>query len=129
LPAQTKECRPELQRRSWVFSAFLGMSVSHAVQESSQSATTPKSPALLALPAPEPLATNLTTFWKGAGMPGDLFGEVLSPAIDAPRPKRLGAIPFWRADTRFLDAVEPFYKRASEKGIKIFIGDTGIATD
>ncbi len=81
------------------------------------------------LPTSEPLVTNPTTFWKGAGLPADLFGEVSTPAIDAPLPKRLGAIPFWRADTRFLDAIEPFYKRASEKGLQLFIGDTGVAAD
>ncbi len=79
--------------------------------------------------ASEPLDTNPTAFWKGAGLPADLFGEVSAPAIDASLPKRLGAIPFWRADTRFLDAVEPFYKHASEKGLQIFIGDTGPAAD
>jgi hypothetical protein len=37
-------------------------------------------------------------------------------------PRRLGNFPFWRGAERFLDALEPVYAQASQRGLEAFLG-------
>lgn len=75
-------------------------------------------------PAPgEPLPADITAFWPAGGLPDDLFGEVRVPPVSAAWPKRLGSFPFWRGNTRFLDALEPIYSQAARDGLATFRGE------
>ncbi len=68
-------------------------------------------------------------FWAGEEMPGDLFGEVRLPEVNAALPRRLGSFPFWRGKTPFLEALERFYLKAAPLGLDVFLGLTKAPTD
>jgi uncharacterized Zn finger protein len=72
---------------------------------------------------PEPLTTDALHFWNGGKLAADLLGEVAIPPQAAALPRRLGNFPFWRGTERFLDAVEPVYKQASQRGLDTFLGE------
>ncbi len=80
-------------------------------------------PALSSL-STDPISAEFTSFWQGADLSGELSAEVHAPPVAAPLLKRLGSFPFWRADRRFLDAFEPIYQRASQQGMKVFVGES-----
>ncbi|NUQ64752.1 MAG: SWIM zinc finger family protein [Pirellulales bacterium] len=71
----------------------------------------------------EPLPAVPAAFWKTCQVPDDFFGEVRTPALPAALVKRLGSLPFWRAETRFLDAMEEVYRTASPAGVDVFVGE------
>ncbi|MDD2710053.1 MAG: SWIM zinc finger family protein [Verrucomicrobiae bacterium] len=71
---------------------------------------------------PDPLSTDAQLFWGGKELPSGWLGGVRTPPLHAALLKRLGSFPFWRADERFLEAVEAVYPGASEKGRKILAG-------
>src|SRR2546423_684572 len=70
----------------------------------------------------EPIAVNGDSFWRGGDLPVDLFGEINLPPVSAALPKRLGNFPFWRGAERFLEALNPAYTQASERGLDVFLG-------
>ncbi len=70
----------------------------------------------------EPIAANADSFWRGGDLPPDLFGEINPPPASAALPKRLGNFPFWRGTERFLEALEPIYAQASQRGLDVFLG-------
>jgi uncharacterized Zn finger protein len=69
------------------------------------------------------LTSDISKFWNGETISDDIFGEVRIPPMPAALPKRLGSFPFWRAEERFLDAMESIYAKASSIGLKIFLGE------
>ena len=75
--------------------------------------------------AAEPLPTDPPTFWHPGKLPDDLFGEVRVPAMPAALVRRLGNFPFWRAQERFLEAMELLYGQASPAGMEAFLTDRG----
>jgi len=75
------------------------------------------------LPAPEPLTAAAGAFWEGAELPEDLLGEVRVPPVAAALPKRLGSFPLWRGSTFFLEALDPFYTKAAETGLDVFLSE------
>ncbi len=70
---------------------------------------------------PEPVLPD-ARFWQEGYLPDDLFGAVRTPPAPAALPKRLGKFPFWRAEERFLEALDPIYKKASPRGLDLFQG-------
>ncbi len=70
----------------------------------------------------EPIAANADSFWRGGGLPADLFSEINLPPVSAALPKRLGNFPFWRGTERFLEALDPVYAQASKRGLDVFLG-------
>jgi uncharacterized Zn finger protein len=79
-----------------------------------------------AAPAPaQPLPAEPAAFWSAGALPDDLFGDVQAPPMSAAWPKRLGNFPFWRGNERFLEALEPAYRRASRRGLDTFLGEGG----
>lgn len=72
--------------------------------------------------APEPLHADPNSFWGGSPLPSEVWGEVRIPPVTAALIKRAGAFPFWRGDTPFQQALEPFYVRASARGRDVFLG-------
>jgi len=75
--------------------------------------------------APEPLTADPAAFWSGKSLPESIAGEARVPLVHAALPKRLGSFPFWRGSQRFLDALEPIYTEASERGMNAFLGERG----
>jgi uncharacterized Zn finger protein len=71
----------------------------------------------------EPLPADPVVFWANGSLADDIFGEVQPPPVSAALPKRLGSFPFWRGQERFLDALEPFYRQASQRGLDVFLGE------
>ena len=70
---------------------------------------------------PEPISPD-ARFWQEGALPDDLFGAVRTPPAPVALPKRLGKFPFWRAEERFLEVLEPIYKKASRRGLDLFQG-------
>jgi uncharacterized Zn finger protein len=77
----------------------------------------------------EPLAPVAESFWSGAPLPDDLFGEVSLPVVAAAIPRRLGNFPFWRGEERFLEAIDPIYREAAQRGLHIFLGEGSADND
>ncbi len=73
-------------------------------------------------PPSEPLSADLSSYWGGGNLPGDLLGEVRIPPVAAALPKRLGSFPFWRGQERFLETIESIYERSSQRGMDVFLG-------
>jgi uncharacterized Zn finger protein len=76
-----------------------------------------------AAPAPEALPAEPGAFWLAGPLPDDVYGDVQAPPVSAAWPKRLGNFPFWRGGERFLEALEPVYRRASRQGLATFLGE------
>ena len=70
----------------------------------------------------EPLTADRGRFWASSPISDDFYGEVRTPPVAAALAKRLGSFPFWRGRVRFLDAIEPIYTSASERGMGLFLG-------
>jgi uncharacterized Zn finger protein len=69
-----------------------------------------------------PLPADPGAFWSGGGLPDDAFGEVQAPPVSAAWVQRLGNFPFWRGEAHLLDALEPIYEGASQRGLDAFLG-------
>jgi uncharacterized Zn finger protein len=52
------------------------------------------------------------------------FGEAAKSALPAPLIHRLGALPFWRGQERFIDTLEHLYVRAAARGWTVWTGET-----
>jgi uncharacterized Zn finger protein len=76
-----------------------------------------------AAPPSEPLPAEPATFWGGATVPDDLYGEVQPPPVSAAWLKRLGNFPFWRGEQRLQEALEPVYRQAAPRGLDTFLGE------
>lgn len=76
---------------------------------------------------PEVLTTDPAAFW-GAG-PADTkhaepdFGTATACADTAPLVRRLGPLPFWRGEERFLEAMHTVYARAAPRGWAVWSGE------
>jgi uncharacterized Zn finger protein len=77
----------------------------------------------------EPLAAEAESFWTGATLPDDFFGNVSLPVAPAALPQRLGNFPFWRGEGRFLEVIGPIYTQASRRGLNIFLGERSANND
>ena len=72
---------------------------------------------------PELLRADLAEFWGQADGIEDSNGIAALPAVSAALPKRLGSFPFWRGKAAFLPAMEEIYRRASQAGLDVVLGD------
>lgn len=70
--------------------------------------------------AGEPLSSGLEAFWVGGELPD--VGEARPPEVAAAPLRRLGAFPFWRAERGIVEALEPAYAAAAERGQACFLG-------
>jgi len=71
----------------------------------------------------EDLPSDARAFWHGTPFEEELLGDVRIPPVPGALSKHLGHFPMWRAEERFLDALEMVYKRASQNGMDVFLGD------
>src|SRR5262249_42748754 len=69
----------------------------------------------------EALPVDPAAFWTGGALPEDWCGEGRTAPVSAALPKRLGNFPFWRGQQRFLDALEPLYRQASNSALEVFL--------
>ena len=70
----------------------------------------------------EPLPSGAAAFWTLGKLPEDLYGSVATPPVSAAWLQRLGNFPFWRGGEHLLDALEPVYEQASQRGLNTFLG-------
>lgn len=79
----------------------------------------------IANPIAEPLPVEADTFWRGTVNEKilDSFKTIEQPSAAAAQPKRLGNFPFWRGERPFMDYLDETYRRASQTGIELVIGD------
>ncbi len=62
-------------------------------------------------------------FWAGGSVSDERLGDVRIPPTPGALSKHLGHFPMWRGEERFLDALELVYKKASNNGMNVFLGD------
>jgi uncharacterized Zn finger protein len=94
--------------------------------QSDNSINTPKSNDQESIPL-EPITPDIATFWSGAALPDDFFGEVSLPPVTAALPKRLGNFPFWRGTSRFIETLESIYSQSALRGLDVFVGEQNAA--
>lgn len=62
--------------------------------------------------------------YYGVPMPAfDDFGEAAKTTVAAPLIQRLGPLPFWRGQERFVDTLEHLYARAAARGWTVWTGE------
>jgi uncharacterized Zn finger protein len=113
----------EFDRDPFLIFKLRGLSREELTGQLGKAAPAASAPAKEAPAAPEPLPADAAGFWKDAELPADLLGEVAIPPVAAALPRRLGGFPFWRGRERFLDALEPVYKQAAQRGLDAFLGE------
>lgn len=72
---------------------------------------------------PTDLTQEVTHFWNGGTINEDHLVDVRIPPSPGSLSKHLGHFPMWRGEERFLDALELVYKKASNNGMNVFMGD------
>jgi uncharacterized Zn finger protein len=72
---------------------------------------------------PEPLPDDPELFWLPKNRDQWEAKEVSIPTLAAPLVKRLGAFPFWRGETPFLESLEAIYVGASPGGLDVYLGE------
>ncbi len=70
-----------------------------------------------------PLTLEVTHFWSGGAINEERLGDTRIPPSPGALSKHLGHFPMWRGEERFLDALELVYKKASNNGMNVFLGD------
>jgi uncharacterized Zn finger protein len=73
--------------------------------------------------AQEPVNPLPAVFWRGTELAPGWLGEVRPPPLQAALPKRLGNFPFWRANERFIEALEPVYAQAAARAQDALLGE------
>lgn len=67
---------------------------------------------------PQELPVDPLIFWDYKLENGGQRPLAQVPAVDAALPKRLGSIPLWRSEARFLDLMEEYYRSASRYAVQ-----------
>jgi uncharacterized Zn finger protein len=67
--------------------------------------------------------TEVTHFWNGGSINEEKLADTRIPPSPGALSKHLGHFPMWRGEERFLDALELVYKKASNNGMNVFLGD------
>lgn len=70
---------------------------------------------------PEPLSSDPFTFWLGGALPEEVPGGEQIPTVAAALPKRLGNLPFWRGDERFLESLERMYAASASRAADLLV--------
>jgi uncharacterized Zn finger protein len=66
---------------------------------------------------------EVTHFWNGGAINEEKLSDTRIPPSPGALSKHLGHFPMWRGEERFLDALELVYKKASNNGMNVFMGD------
>ncbi len=70
---------------------------------------------------PEPLIADPQHFWRGGKTPEQAYGDVAPGEEAAPLAKRLGALPFWRGETDFLDEIGRLSQKAAARALEVLL--------
>jgi len=119
----------EFDRDPFLIFALRGLARDELIALLGRSGTVAR-PVEIAPSPPEPLSSDLATFWGGSKAPGEDLGEVEPERVAAAAlPRRLGGFPFWRGGEPFLQAIEPTYTRATSRGLDTVLGQApGVET-
>ena len=71
--------------------------------------------------ASAPLTADPQRFWRGAPAPEHVFGSFGAAEEAAPLAKRLGAFPFWRGETDFLDEIGRLSQMAAARALEVLL--------
>jgi uncharacterized Zn finger protein len=85
-----------------------------AAQETAES--TPRASA-----APEPLTADPQRFWRGDRLPPQSYADVGLGHEAAPLASRLGAFPFWRGETDFLEEIGRLSLEAAGRALEVLV--------
>ena len=73
---------------------------------------------------PEDFESDPDFFWRGAEVAPPDFGPAPAQNTKMPLVQRLGTIPFWRGDQRFVQTMEQCGERASTEGWEVWAGES-----
>jgi uncharacterized Zn finger protein len=73
----------------------------------------------------QPLSADPQSFWRAARSFDLTYGDVAAAEESAPMARRLGAFPFWRGDTDFLEEVGRLSRAAAARAIEVLAGQAG----
>jgi uncharacterized Zn finger protein len=85
-----------------------------AAQETAES--TPR-----AYAAPQPLTADPQRFWRGDRLPPHSYADVALGHEAAPLAGRLGAFPFWRGETDFLEEIGRLSLQAAGRALEVLV--------
>ncbi len=71
----------------------------------------------------EPLPTEQDAFWGKASFMPECVAAATPTALHAAIPKRLGQLPFWRAERKFTGEMEEIYRQASILALRLMEQD------
>jgi uncharacterized Zn finger protein len=74
---------------------------------------------------PEPLPLERRAFW-GEDAKNELLAEPYPVRLHAALPRRLGPLPFWRSDKKFVQEMETIYRKTSDCLDRFRIGTEGL---
>jgi len=72
----------------------------------------------------EPIAVDPETFWGKDKTAKEDTPRARTPELTATLPRRLGPVSFWRGNEPFLKAMEEIYRRASSRGMDVYLGES-----
>jgi uncharacterized Zn finger protein len=75
----------------------------------------------------QPLTADPRRFWRGSPIPDQRYGEVGPVDEPAPIVRRLGAFPFWRGETDFLDAIGRRSHAAATRAVAVLAGESQVS--
>lgn len=73
---------------------------------------------------PEDFESDPVFFWRGAEIAPPDYGPAPAQNTKMPLVQRLGPIPFWRGDQRFVQTLEQCGERASTEGWEVWAGES-----
>ncbi len=76
-----------------------------------------------AAPEPQPLSADPQSFWRAARSFDMTYGDLPAAEESAPMARRLGAFPFWRGDSDFLDEIVRLSRAAAARAIELLAGE------
>jgi uncharacterized Zn finger protein len=71
--------------------------------------------------APQPLTADPQRFWRGDRLPPQSYADVALGHEAAPLVSRLGALPFWRGETDFLEEIGRLSLRAAGRALEVLV--------
>jgi uncharacterized Zn finger protein len=74
--------------------------------------------------AAEVLPADVAAFWAGTSLAADICGDMRTPPVSGAWLRRLGPFPFWRGERPLVEALEPSYRQAAERGLDLCLRAT-----
>jgi len=97
------------------------MALLDAAAKSKDSAQESAESALRVSAAPQPLTADPQRFWRGGQLPPQSYADVALGHEAAPLASRLGALPFWRGETDFLEEIGRLSLQAAGRALEVLV--------